>query len=104
MRSRNLLTLFLVVALVACGNSASTDSSKGNSSDNKSAVLVHPLSGRDTSPTSVLAVKVDDTEPAHPQIGLASADVETAVSSTAQKIAMINRMVFSLLWTVKAAF
>lgn len=75
MRFRKILTPLLVVALVACGNAASNDSSKGNSSDNKSAMLVHPLSGRDASPTSVLAVKVDDTEPAHPQIGLASADV-----------------------------
>ncbi|MEI7943953.1 MAG: DUF3048 domain-containing protein [Actinomycetes bacterium] len=75
MRVNKIAVAVLLLGLSACGSpsNSATSTSEGSSSTPKP--LVHPLSGRDVSPSAVLAVKIDDTEPAHPQIGLASADV-----------------------------
>lgn len=73
-KNRILIPIFILL-LTACGSASDTVNSKASESPAPPKPLVHPLSGRDASASAVLAVKIDDTEPAHPQIGLASADV-----------------------------
>ena len=75
MRRDKIFSFALILVIAACGNRGSSDVQNAVASDKNPGVLVHPLSGRNASPSAVLAVKIDDTEPAHPQIGLASADV-----------------------------
>ena len=65
----------LIILLTACGSASDSPSSTSSESPAIPKPLVHPLSGRDAISSAVLAVKIDDTKPAHPQIGLASADV-----------------------------
>ena len=68
------LTMALLV-LVACSSGDNSTHPKKKNSVVEPVVLVHPLSGRNAESGKVLVVKVDDTEPAHPQIGLKDADV-----------------------------
>ena len=75
MRANRILIPLIFLLVTACGSASDTTISKPSDAPAPPKPLVHPLSGRDASAAAVLAVKIDDTEPAHPQIGLASADV-----------------------------
>ena len=75
MRANRIAVSVLLLALGACGAQSDLSSTNDAGSTSSPKPLVHPLSGREAPPSAVLAVKIDDTEPAHPQIGLASADV-----------------------------
>ena len=78
MKRRSQLSIALpmtLLVLVACSSSNNSIQSQRKNSEVEKVVLVHPLSGRNAESGKVLVVKVDDTEPAHPQIGLKDADV-----------------------------
>jgi len=75
MRANRILIPLIFLLVTACSSVSDTTTSQPSDPPAPPKPLVHPLSGRDASAAAVLAVKIDDTEPAHPQIGLASADV-----------------------------
>lgn len=70
MRSKNLLVLFLTVALLSGCAAAETTQSEA-----KPDISYNSISGRAGVDGPVLAVKIDDTSLARPQIGLEDADL-----------------------------
>jgi hypothetical protein len=70
MRSKNLVVLFSTVALLSGCAAAET-----NQSESKPEITYNSISGRAGVDGPVLAVKIDDTSLARPQIGLEDADL-----------------------------
>jgi hypothetical protein len=77
MLNRAKLAIFLLLALAFSGCAQVSDVGGAQASKVKPtpAPPINPLSGRIGESNEVLAVKVDDTKPARPQIGLLDADV-----------------------------
>lgn len=65
--------LLFVLVLTAC--TSSTPSGQKSSTPTQPEIHYNALSGREGPDGPVLVVKIDDTYPAHPQIGLEKADV-----------------------------
>jgi hypothetical protein len=70
MRSKNLLILFSTVLILSSCSAADTEKN-----ESKPEITYNSISGRVGSDGPVLAVKIDDTSLARPQIGLEDADL-----------------------------
>lgn len=73
MKKTLLIALISTLALTACGSQGK--SGNGSGSGTPQAGERNLLTNREGGNGPVLAVKIDDTTPAHPQIGLDSADI-----------------------------
>jgi ABC-type glycerol-3-phosphate transport system substrate-binding protein len=74
-RVRTSVVIAVAFGLAACSASPSTDPSPTPTASASTTVERNLLSGRPGINGPVLAVKIDDTSAAHPQIGLEVADV-----------------------------
>jgi hypothetical protein len=76
-RRRRALALAAVAAVtgLTTGCQAGTDGGDGNGADGSGEENVSPFTGERADPGPVLAVKIDNTEAARPQVGLAEADI-----------------------------
>ena len=77
---RGFVALFILLALTFSGCTQVSDGSGANGKNGKKSTPappppINPLSGRIGESNPVLAVKIDDTKQARPQIGLLDADV-----------------------------